>query len=79
MIKLVDQPNVICSCFHNFLPVNCVFRRRNQGKVPLQALELDRQPVSQTRTLTPNPNREMRLTIVSLIYITIEVTFSALT
>ena len=35
-----------------------VLRRRNTGKVPPQALALDRQPVSQTHTLTPtlNPN-----------------------
>ena len=58
--------------------------------IPL-ALGLDRQPVRQTRTLTPNPNsnlnlnpnhnpiREMHMTNVSLIYITIEVTFPAIT
>ena len=66
-----------------------VFRRCNPGKVPPQALGLDRQPVSQTHTLTPNPNpnlnlnsnpnamREMRLTNVSLTDIIIEVTFPA--
>ena len=54
-----------------------VFRRRNPGTVPPQALGLDKQPVSQTHTLTPNPYlnpnlnpnliREMCLTNVSLI------------
>ena len=87
--KSIHRGAYLCSpCFRGR---NCVFRRRNPEKVPPQALGLDRQPVRQTRTLTPNPNpnlnlnhnhnpiREMHMTNVSLIYITIEVTFPAIT
>ena len=53
---VLERGAYLCSPGPMFPGRDCVFRRRNPEKVLPQALGLDRQPVRQTRMLTPNPN-----------------------